>query len=1110
MSSGLEFFFLGSFQVQQDGRTVEGFGYDKVRALLAYLLLEPFPHRREAMVAKLWPEAESDATGRKSLNQAIYRLRQALPDAPAAPPLVLSTPTTVQVNPDAAYWLDLTEFEGHWAAYQQHTHDHPARCTPCMTHLRAAMALYRGNLLEGLIVDEVEDAEETFGDWLQGRRSALHIKGMQAWRELARFHEWRGELVEAVEALRHLLVLEPEDEAAHRGVMRLLANLGQMAAARAQYGRCCEIFEAGGLPLAPETRTLYERIQAAQSRPLVPQPPYPTLFVGRNQELLTLTALLADPSCRVITLVGPGGIGKSRLALQVVTRASYGFLEGVYFIPLAALAPTDSLLPAIAAGLPTPFQGARELLPQLLAYLRDKEILLILDNMEHLRSVVPTLLELLHHAPALKLLVTSRVSLDLQQWEQVVEVRGLDVPLPTPDAGSEASSAVQLFVQSAQRREREFALDPTNRAAVGRICRLVEGMPLALELAAAWVRRLSCEAIAEELAHGLDLLASTAPDLPARHRSVRAALDHSWRLLPSREQALFCRLSLFRGGFTRAAAEHVAGADLAGLTLLVESSLLRLGSEGRYEIHELLRHYGAEQLQALPDEAGQSERAHGRYYNAFLRARQETLQRQGQSAALREIATEIENVRAAWRALVARREWAELAEGLQGLFLFYDLRGGFEEGAALFTLAVEGLARAGEGDRLLRARLQARVGRFHARLSLFEQAQTELEESLAALRALEATGEVAQALYFLGGLTWQTSRSEEARGLLEEALALYQALHDQPGIASTRAILADVLRNLGEYAHATHACEEARLLFERLGNSWGVAMTRHILGILAVEQGRYEEAGRHYQASLALREEVGDQMGRNTLLNSLGVLSQSLGEYEQAEQYYRESLALSRTLGNLLYIASSLNNLGGLALLRHAYSEARLFYEESLGIHRQSGNQRGIAIASNNLGLLAYQTGAYHEALTFHQEALARNQAAHHPLGVVYSLIYLGHTKLALASLSDAERHYYDAITLAHTIRALPRALDGLVGLAELWVTQQKAEQAGTLLALLLTHPATEKETQERAAALWKRLAPSPMPSPLPLPDLLSDGWAMVEQVLSWVQHPTAGTTSSS
>lgn len=1107
MSIRLAFFFLGPFHVQQDGRTVEGFGYDKVRALLAYLLLEPFPHRREALVAKLWPEAESDATGRKSLNQAVYRLRQALPDAPDAPPLLLSTPTTVQVNPDAAYALDLAEFEAHWGAYQQHPHDHPARCAPCMVRLRAATALYRGDLLEGLIVDEVEDAEEAFGDWLQRRRSALRLKTMQACREVARFHEWRGELVEAIEALRHLLALEPEEEEAHRGVMRLLAHLGQQAAARAQYEQCREIFAVGGLPLAPETRTLHERIQTAQARPPLSPPAYPTLFVGRNQELRALTALLSDPACRVITLVGPGGIGKSRLALHVAARASHVFLEGITFIPLAALAPTDSLIPAIAAGLPIVFQGARELLPQLLAYLRDKEILLILDNVEHLRAAVPPLLELLHHAPGLKLLVTSRVSLELHQWEHVVELRGLDVPPLIPDAEMEACSAVQLFVQSAQRRQRDFALDTGNRMTVGRICRLVEGMPLALELAAAWVRRLSCEQIVAELERGLDLLASTAPDLPARHRSVRAALEHSWLLLPVREQALFRRLSVFRGGFAREAAAEVAGADLAGLTILVESSLLRLGREGRYEMHELLRHYGAEQLQRLPDEAAQSYTAHSRYYSEFLRARQETLQRQGQTHALREIATEIENIRAAWRGLVARGEWAELAEGVQGLFLFYDLRGGFEEGAALFTLAIEGLAREGEGNALLRARLQARRGRFHTRLSAFKQARMELEESIAILQVLDATAEVAQALYFLGAMAWQASHTEEARGLLEESLALSQALHDLPGIAATRAILADALRNLGEYARATHACEESRRLFEQLGNLWGIAMTRHTLGILAVEQGRYEEAGRHYQASLALREEIGDQMGRNTLLNSLGVLAQSLGEYEQAEQYYHESLVLSRTLGNLRYVASALNNLGSMALIRQAYNEARLLYEESLSIHRRLGNQRGMAIVSNNLGSLAYQMGAYAEALTFHQEGLARNRTVQHPLGTVYSLIYLGRTALALAALREAEGYYREAITLAHTIRALPRALDGLAGLATLWAAQQKTEQVRKLLALLLIHPATEKETRERARVVWEQQG-SPLIAPADrLRGLSSDGWGIVEWALAAGEMATPAST---
>ncbi|MCZ7546442.1 MAG: AAA family ATPase [Anaerolineae bacterium] len=389
-------------------------------------------------------------------------------------------------------------------------------------------------------------------------------------------------------------------------------------------------------------------------RPLEPARPFkrpslpaqPTAFIGRSDALAEIDRRLADPACRLLTLVGPGGIGKTRLALAVAEQRLRDFPDGVHFVSLAALSSPDAIAPAItsAFGLQLPRGG--DPLHQLLAYLSDKKMLLVLDNYEHLRDGADLLVDLLEAAPGVMLLVTSREVLNLRaEWVHPVE--GLHYPEEGAMDAPEGYDAVQLFVDRARRVQSGFSL-AQEQAGVQRVCRLVEGMPLALELAATWLRTLSCEAIADEIVRGNGFLATTMRDAPARHRSMRAVFDHSWRLLADEERAAFARLSVCRGGFTRAAAETVAGVSLDLLRRLGDKSLIRFNPDGaRYHVHELLRQYAAEQLEASgEDEAARV--AHLRYFAAFMAARGIDIKGRRQRAGLDETEADFQNVRAAW------------------------------------------------------------------------------------------------------------------------------------------------------------------------------------------------------------------------------------------------------------------------------------------------------------------------------------------------------------------------------------------------------------------------------------------------------------------------------
>jgi predicted ATPase len=349
-----------------------------------------------------------------------------------------------------------------------------------------------------------------------------------------------------------------------------------------------------------------------------------TPFIGREQELAELGRLMAEPECRCLTLVGPGGIGKTRLAVQTADQHRNEFAHGIAFIPLASVGAVDAVIPAIASAINLAFYGPIDPKVQLLNYLREKQMLLVVDNVEHLLvegahpgTIAELLIEILRGAAAIKLLVTSREVLNLQgEWS--LEVQGLAFPRVEQVDRFDEYSAVALFVQRARRARPGFEMNAEDKAGVVRLCRLVEGMPLAIELAATWVRILSPPEIASEVEHNLDFLNAQMRDLPERHRSMRAVFDHSWQMLSTEEKRVLGRLSVFRGGFQRQAAEQVVGASLSVLSSLVIRSLLRRTAAGRYDLHELIRQYSASKLAEDPPELHAVQERHSVYYLGLL------------------------------------------------------------------------------------------------------------------------------------------------------------------------------------------------------------------------------------------------------------------------------------------------------------------------------------------------------------------------------------------------------------------------------------------------------------------------------------------------------------
>src|SRR5512135_1763447 len=508
---------------------------------------------------------------------------------------------------------------------------------------------------------------ETFGEWLRQQRSL---------RRLTR-EEFASRVGCSVSALQKIEYGERRPSAQ---IAELMANcLDIPPGERSTFVRVAR-GELRVDRLSPESKPVTRTNITAPKTNL---PVIPTPLIGRGREVAELSQLLRDPQCRLLTLVGPGGIGKTRLAIETASNLQDAFADGVHFVPLASANSARFIVPAIADSVGFAFHHASHADPktQLFDYLKEKQALLLADNLEQLLTEpdIELLAELLAHAPRVKLLVTSRESLGLQD-EWVFEVQGLPVPESIDAEASAQNTSVELFLQRARRAYVGYNATPEDYPAIVRICQLVDGNPLGLELAAAWVRTLSCDEIAQEIERGMDFLSVSARDLPARHRSMRAVFDHSWKLLSEEEQGVLLRLSVFQGGFRREAAEVVAEATLSVLSTLVTKSLIRRSGAGRYDLHELIRQFAAEQFAERPEEQTATQARHGGYYLTFFSQADGRLRSSAQRETLAELTAEMDNFRSAWDWAVTHGEFTLIEQSMRTFFMLYDGRGWFQEG----------------------------------------------------------------------------------------------------------------------------------------------------------------------------------------------------------------------------------------------------------------------------------------------------------------------------------------------------------------------------------------------------------------------------------------------
>ncbi len=894
----LEIRTLGGLSILENGEPINDLGTRKAEALLLYLAVEGGDHRRNAVAALLWPES-SEIHARTSLRVALSALRRNL-----GAYLDIDR-EKLAIRPDSEIYVDTTDLLEKIAQgrYLQ------------------ALELYHGDFLKGFHLHGGPD----FDQWRIWEQEYLQREMINALHKLIdqalEVKAYRG----AIDYSQRMLKLDPLDERAYRLSMLALAQDGQRGAALAQYKTCRRVLlEQLGVEPAKDLIELHDQISRGEDRVILPYrsrrqnlPTQHTSFVGRQEELVRISDSICNPTCRLITIAGPGGIGKTRLAIQVASRSLSSFPDGVGFVHLSAVSSVETMIPLIADSFGFAFDTiASSLDPrsQVLEYLADRALLLVLDSFEHLIAEDTFLEDVLERSMDVTILVTSRERLNLQ-GEWVFFLEGLPVPGDSKHGGTNGPSALTLFEDRARqaRYGRHYSTEERDHAI--RICKLVEGMPLAIELAAAWSSMLSFSAIALEVEKSIDFLTTTMRDVPERHRSLRAVFDHSWNLLSSGMQTIYRNLAVFQGGFERDAAKQVAGANLSHLLALIGKSLLTRSADDRFDLHGLLRIFAGEMLETMPDERNVLMDRYCRFYLDILLRNENEFIGPAMIRARNQVRNEIKNIRHSMNWAVTCWEQNEAIPALRAFFAFYLVHGWYE-GVNAFESLTQTIFEQRIGGELSVALeeplyLSARVHKafFCANLGMINESEEISQECLEPIRKLGMEEELSLCLQNLGVSAAFRGDYDISIRRLNEAIAVGIKTH-YIAWPSYYLWLGYTQFLQGDYEEGMDNFKTSYQLFHQKGSSWGQAFALSKLGLGADGLSDYSRAMEYYQSALAIFEETNDFVGQAYTLSRMSVDAYGLEEYERALQLGEKGHAMFCQVGHRWGICASLGRKG--------------------------------------------------------------------------------------------------------------------------------------------------------------------------------------------------------
>jgi predicted ATPase/transcriptional regulator with XRE-family HTH domain len=826
--------------------------------------------------------------------------------------------------------------------------------------------------------------EYSFGTWVRRQRKALDLT--------------QPELAQRVGcSVSAILKIEADERRPSRQVAELLAQHLQIQADQIdlflKVARKEKVVDSLGEVSVP-TQPLTELTSH------IPSSPGP--LIGREPELAEITRLIQDPHCRLLTLTGQGGIGKTHLAKHTASYFVASNKHPVVFVSLAPITGREQTVTAIADALGIVLYTASDRSQQLISYLYQRELLLILDNFEHLAGdpiCVDLIDDILQGTRKVKILVTSRQRLKLQA-EWVFEVQGLPMPQGDQIEELETSSAAELFIQRANQASVGFKPTMKDLFAIARICKLVEGLPLGIELAAAWVPILTCEEIAKEIQNSLDFLETSARGFPERHRSIRATIEHSWKLLTPEEKKVLRRLAIFRGGFTRHAAASVADATLANLGAFVSKSLIRRAESSRYDMHELIHQYALEQLQQDKSEYEQIQTKHSQYFANLLNERGPALKGAERPSVVSELISDLANLRQAWHWASGHQQAKDLSQSADTLFWLYESRSNCREGVPLYRQAVQGLQVLGK------------------KLAASEKWAQQLA--------------LGQTLSYEGFFLFRQGQHPQGREVLKSALAILEKIPEKSSpevkLALSNAIvfLGTVTSVMGDFEEGDLLLQRGLALKEKLDDRWGSAFCLRQIALSAYYRGDYTNAQQALQRSLEISQKIGNTWSIAASLSQLGLVAYYQRNYEQAEEYLSDALELSRSLEDRFSIATALAGLGQVKTAQGQDDDAQSLLQESIALFKEIGEQGSLA-----------------QALT-----------------------HMGSAILKAGDKVTSRKYFLDALSIAREMQTLPVLLDALVGEAEIQALDGAIESAIEILMAVSQNPSSSLATKTRAEQL--------------------------------------------
>jgi predicted ATPase/DNA-binding SARP family transcriptional activator len=1050
----------------------------KAMAMLAYLAVTGQPHSRDSLATMFWPDYDQSSS-RANLRRDLSRLKKELGDD------VLDIEREqVAISPEIELWSDVDSFENDLKKVKDHDHRPEELCPECLSDLTEAVSLYSGEFMEGFSLPD----SIAFDDWQFFQAESLRQSLAEALQTLIGWHCRQGEYESGIEYARRWLALDHLNEPAHRKLIELYALADQRSAAIRQYEECRRILqEELGLTPEEETAALHQAILKrrfppaspagmADEKPSLGLPPLRNLpveatpFIGRTADLEALSELLSRSDVHMVTIVGLGGMGKTRLAGAVTRRLRQEraslFKDGLVFVPLEDVDSVEALPYSLAQKLNLTLAGKSDPMDEIATLLSDKDMLLVMDNFEQLLAGARLLNHILSRCPGIKLLVTSREPLRLEaEWRY--DLDGLSYPSPEASNGENAYEAVELFVQTARQFQADFDLTDETRPHIYRLCQLVAGAPLAVKLAASWLRMMPSEMIADEVARNMDILTSHMRDIPHRQRSIRAIFTSTVNLLEEDERQVFPKLSVFRGGFTADASLVVADATPLVLLGLVDRGLLRLDTTrpgGRFYIHGLLRQYAAQELKGDSQEFARVVGEHSRYYAAFMAGEEQRL-REGTISP--QIAADIDNIRKGWTHAVEQREVQALEGYHQSLAIFYWLQSWVVEAYEIFSNAVSVLRehRQEPGIQELLVPLLVSASAHSQFRGRHARAGEMLEEALGLAEDVKRADLTATVLDRQARLANELGDYQLALDLGQEALDLFEQTEDEINVARMMGHLGAVNLFMQNYEMSQDQLQESAANLRGYGLKSELTVVLSNLALAKIKIGEFERAGEFLQEAVALSQQMGSPV-HTTVMNSLGRVAEAEGDYKRARTHFEDSLEYCRKLGNDFWMATPLAYLGNLAWLEGDYQEAERRLGQSLDINREYGKTRQVARDMNMLGMVALARGELDLARKRFQNGYTIYEDLGNQEGMAVTLHGLGQVAHRLDKIDEALSRYLDALQLGYRIGAEPAVLQIALSWVRSLIQLGESEAAVTLLAFILARPTAVFQTRRQAEAL--------------------------------------------